>query len=103
MVTNRRTAVAAIAAREDFSNAGKTFSGKNHTNHTAAYFGQLPSNFWPALDAALDAGTYVIYSYRTPIAWTTADGWVMPAVKYSATTSQHQGIVRRSVEVKEIS
>lgn len=35
---------------------------------------------------------YVVYSYQTPIAWwTKAHGWVIPPVKYSRTTSVHQG------------
>ena len=40
---------------------------------------------------------FVIYSYGTPIAWHHASGWEIPAVRYSVTTSKHQGIVRRAV------
>lgn len=35
---------------------------------------------------------YVVFSYATPIAWyTERHGWVIPPVKYSRTTSTHQG------------
>jgi len=35
---------------------------------------------------------YIVYSYATPIAWyTERHGWVIPPVKYSPTTSKHQG------------
>jgi hypothetical protein len=41
---------------------------------------------------------YVVYSYATPIAWVRENGeWVVPAEKYSATTSRHQSIVRMAV------
>ncbi len=41
---------------------------------------------------------FVVWSYVTPIAWRLADGtWIVPAVRYSVTTSKHQGIVRRTV------
>lgn len=41
---------------------------------------------------------YVVYSYATPIAWCDVDGaWTMPSLRYSVTTSKHQGIVRRAI------
>jgi hypothetical protein len=44
---------------------------------------------------------YVVYSYGTPIAWHiyATDEWVVPAEKYSTTTSKHQGLVRRALQV----
>jgi hypothetical protein len=50
-------------------------------------FGRLPAMF---RDSASHAD-YVIYSYATPIAWHGPDGWVMPPVTYSVTTSKQQG------------
>jgi hypothetical protein len=45
----------------------------------------------------LDA-TYVIASYHTPIAWRRPSGeWIVPAAKYSVTTSQQQGKVRAAL------
>ena len=43
--------------------------------------------------------TDIVYSYDTPIAWYGAQGWVVPKASYSATTSRHQGIVRRAVGI----
>jgi hypothetical protein len=41
---------------------------------------------------------YVVYSYGTPIAWHIEDGeWIIPDDKYSVTTSNHQGVVRRAI------
>lgn len=53
-----------------------------------AVAGQLPyfyrDSFWRCV--------YAVYSYSTPIAWLTSDGvWIAPAVKYSVSTSRHQG------------
>jgi hypothetical protein len=38
-----------------------------------------------------------VYSYGTPIAWHTNTGWFIPDLKYSVTTSKHQGYVRRAI------
>lgn len=51
---------------------------------------------------------YVVVSYATPIAWhvRSADNkygrWVMPATKYSVTTTRHQSIVRLSLRDEEV-
>ena len=42
---------------------------------------------------SLPRPTYVVWSYRTPIAWYTNGKWVKPNVRYSTTTSKHQGKV----------
>jgi hypothetical protein len=41
--------------------------------------------------------SYTVRSYGTPIAWHGEKGWEMSADKHSATTSRHQGIVRRAL------
>lgn len=55
--------------------------------------GHMPNPWRTQYDEAWKAGKldYVVYSYATPIAWHTEDGWVIPDIKYSATTSHHQG------------
>lgn len=42
---------------------------------------------------------YVIFSYRTPIAWHYRDAneWRMPDTRYSVTTSKHQSKVRTAI------
>lgn len=46
-----------------------------------------------------DAGriVYSVWSYATPIAWYSSEGWRVPSEKHSHTTSRHQYIVRRAV------
>lgn len=41
--------------------------------------------------------SYVVKSYSTPVAWHGDQGWVVPDVKYSSTTSRLQNTIRRSI------
>ena len=40
---------------------------------------------------------YVVYSYGTPIAWHTLEGWYIVEQKFSVTTSKHSNYVRRGI------
>lgn len=54
-------------------------------------FGRLPHQYWQS-NAHAD---YTVMSYATPLAWhVPGEGWTMPEVKYSVTTSKHQGRIR---------
>ncbi|HEY6020997.1 MAG TPA: hypothetical protein VIY48_14165 [Candidatus Paceibacterota bacterium] len=67
--------------------------------------GQLSATFRLLLQQDLDkfGCLYVVYSYKTPIAWYPLPHpnqgldneckWTMPPVKYSVTTTQHQNVV----------
>lgn len=67
--------------------------------------GQLPHFLKDQLKARIDPRiwTFVIYSYKTPIAWATLDengkpfDWFIPEVHYSVTTTHHQHLVRVEV------
>lgn len=62
--------------------------------------GKLPEPWKTLYEASREAGTvrYTVLSYDTPIAWTTADGYLFfPEVRYSVTTSAHQGQCYRLV------
>lgn len=75
-----------------WKNSTKSFRGE--TGHASNWtgFGSLPTEFHESAGSA----TYTIYSYATPIAWLTSEGeWVQPAVRYSLTTSNHQGALYR--------
>lgn len=99
-----------IVARAEFRCHG-ALRGTGRNDHTGlrASAGFLPEPHRSAFHAASPRyGTrpgerdtdvlYVVFSYETPIAWfTVEDGWVVPAVKYSRTTSRHQGVVRRAL------
>jgi hypothetical protein len=57
-------------------------------------FGYLPVEYQEKLKKDLaDKDVYVIFSYRTPIAWTFDQDWVIPKVNYSVTTTHHQSVV----------
>ena len=49
-----------------------------------------------ATEIAVNGSAFVIFSYATPIAWWSdeAQEWIIPDVKYSVTTSNHQSVVR---------
>jgi hypothetical protein len=66
----KRRAGELVSKRQPFSNSGETFRGV--VGHPGT-LGELP---------------------HPPIAWLTEDGWTMPDVTYSPTTTQHQGVVR---------
>jgi hypothetical protein len=97
MRLNRQQARAAIANREAFASHTGNVSGGYGSGRGS---GRLPAREREAWHRALrqDAGTYTVWSYVTPIAWhAPATGWVRPAVRYSRTTSAHQGMIPASV------
>lgn len=55
--------------------------------------GWLPYTYARAYTS--DRPIYAVYSYDTPIAWYGLRGWVIPAVKYSRTTTKHQSAIER--------
>lgn len=59
------------------------------------YLGELPKRYATEL-SAVDGPMYVVYSYRTPIAWRTDERIVIPKVKYSGTTTRHQNLVKEA-------
>lgn len=62
--------------------------------------GKLPYDWRRRYDDAAWTGRvrYVVVSYATPVAWyDTEEGWVVPDVRYSNTTSRHQSLVRRAL------
>jgi len=100
---NGRETPDAIARREPFqghgSIRGKWVTGMlGYMENGAPASGQLPKEHRAQLRADLNTHgrVYVVWSYATPIAWTTPDGETrVPDVKYSVTTSRHQGYARR--------
>ena len=91
--TSNSGAVEYIANRQQFkanSMAGVYANAGDYINT-----GRLDSDLIARMNS--HQPDYVVYSYGTPIAWHHAGGWEIPAVRYSVTTSKHQGIVRRAV------
>ena len=67
----------------------------DHSPDDYRTYGQLDTNNIALLNS--DHPTYIVYSYATPIAWYGINGWNLPSIKYSPTTSKHQSIVRRAI------
>ena len=44
-----------------------------------------------------DDTVYVVYSYRTPVAWCQNGSWHVVTQKFSRTTSRHQSAVRSAL------
>lgn len=61
--------------------------------------GRLPQDWARIYRSSHDAIAYVVVSYSTPIAWYDTRGavWIMPEVRYSPTTSNHQSAVRQAL------
>ena len=80
----------AIASREEFRNSSRSVTG----GPGAAWsMHRLPGQFHESAASA----DYTVRSYGTPIAWRIDGVWVVPDVRYSVTTSQHQGAVRTAI------
>ena len=94
---NQKQAVQAIAYRMTFR-AG-ALNGERVYAGSSLHEGMMQGEAYDQWRADCERGcvAYVVRSYYTPIAWFTTDrGWIVPADKYSVTTSRHQGIVRRA-------
>jgi len=75
-----------IAQRVNFKTGG-ALSGEIRNSGFAPHKGYLPEKYW----ASVNSADYIVWSYATPIAWwSEEDGWTIPDVSYSVTTSRHQ-------------
>lgn len=76
-----------LSDRESFTTNGAL---KGIANPDSVTLGKLP-NEW---HASASKASYVVYSYRTPIAWLGDGGvWITPDIRYSVTTTRHQSKV----------
>ena len=92
---NQRDAIHYIATRQEFKASALTGKYENYTPSG----GRLDSGEFSRLvvDFNREGGAYVVYSYGTPIAWHTAQGWYIVEQKFSVTTSKHQNYIRRAI------
>ena len=83
----------AIHFRDAFRIASMSGEPKRPGNRIA--MNRLPIEHADSVTAA----EYVVYSYATAIAWWSEDdGWTVPDVYHSVTTSNHQGIAKVGIE-----
>lgn len=83
-----------LAAHESFTTSGALKGVSGIARHVGYTLGSLPSNWHESVSKA----DYVVYSYRTPIAWHIPNhGWVCPHERYSVTTSRHQSKIATAI------
>jgi hypothetical protein len=88
---NQRDAIHYIATRQEF-----TASALSGTRDIMSA-GRLDSVEAMRYDSVKNSIDYVVYSYSTPIAWHTSEGWYVVEQKFSPTTSKHQTYTRRAI------
>jgi len=94
MTVNRKTIPGLIEKREAFTNASGTLRGV--VQPSAVGYGVLNDDERARLKIDQDTAgiAYVVYSYRTPIAWETKTGHVYKVQQmFTQTTSKHQGLL----------
>jgi hypothetical protein len=93
---NQRDAEHYITERREFT--ASALSGNSVKEYTPNA-GRLDREEYTKLIEATSRPewVYVVYSYGTPIAWCTPEGWYVVAQKFSVTTSKHQNLTRRAV------
>jgi hypothetical protein len=93
---NQRDAVHYIATRQQFK--ASALSGSSFKQYVPDS-GRLNPEEFALLKQATTGGewVYVVFSYGTPIAWNTPEGWYVVAQKFSVTTSKHSNYVRRAI------
>lgn len=86
----------AMAARdaEGYGNMS-TVHAPGGLGYRGFWVGHLPYRLARILHERRDHITQVIYSYSTPIAWLDDNIWIIPDVRYSATSGRHQSYLWR--------
>ena len=78
---------------------GSSFMGQvqapDYSPNDFRTYGQLDNNHILILEK--EKPDYIVYSYSTPIAWYGTNGWNLPSIRYSQSTSRHQSLVRRAI------
>lgn len=92
---NQRDAIHYIATRHEFTASALSGKEVRFTPRT----GRLENQYAEKLVSDFNKMTalYVVYSYDTPIAWHSIEGWFVVSQKFSSTTSKHQNYVRQAV------
>lgn len=92
---NQRDAIHYIATRQEFQASALSGRFERFTPQS----GRLDSEEQAILAkwAGGIGGLYVVYSYGTPIAWHSLEGWYVVSQKFSQTTSKHQNLIRRAI------
>lgn len=81
-----------IRDRKPFETYG-ALKATTESGHGGLYWqsGRLAGDDLQTFNEQYGAIDYIVWSYATPIAWHTANGWHRVSQKFSVTTSKHQG------------
>lgn len=93
---NQRDAIHYIATRQEFKASALSGVNVNEQGLSGA-FGRLDAQEFAQIKQDETRIDYAVYSYDTPIAWHTSEGWYVVAQKFSVTTSKHTNYVRRAI------
>jgi hypothetical protein len=88
---NQRDAIHYIATREEFT--ASALSGSRYSLGAGRLNGEEDYKFYSSVNGM----DFIVYSYGTPIAWHTPEGWYVVEQKFSQTTSKHQNLTRRAI------
>lgn len=93
---NQRDAIHYIATRQEFKASALSGVNVNEQGLSGA-FGRLDAQEFAQIKQDETRIDYAVYSYGTPIAWHTLEGWYVVEQKFSVTTSKHQNYIRRAI------
>lgn len=83
-----------VGAPTEFNPDAANFRGRHVKVGMLSQLGELPDEWRAVWREDKDATVYAVWSYDTPVAWRTYRNgrarWVVPAVRYSMTTSRQQ-------------
>lgn len=83
-----------VSAREAFTHGN--VSGRWYATGRDVPTGQMPDR--TAIANGTVGAVFVVFSYRTPIAWySPLNGWTQPATRYSVTTTNHQSVTAYAI------
>lgn len=93
---NQRDAIHYIATRQEFKASALKGVNVNKQGLLGA-FGRLDAEEFAKFKQEEVNVDYIVYSYDTPIAWHSSNGWYVVAQKFSVTTSKHTNYTRRAI------
>jgi len=93
---NQRDAIHYIATRQEFQASALSGRFEQFTPQSGRLNPEEQA-IMARLSRFTLGGLYVIYSYGTPIAFYSLEGWYVVGQKFSQTTSKHQNLTRRAI------
>lgn len=93
---NQRDAIHYIETRQGFKASALKGVNVNEQGLLGA-FGRLDAQEFAKFKQEETSVDYIVYSYDTPIAWHSSNGWYVVEQKFSVTTSKHTNYVRRAI------